>query len=63
MVITLAIQCSWPIFQLDAKSTFLHEILEEQVFIDQTFSYVKLGNEHEVYKFLKKALYGLKQGP
>lgn len=44
------------------KSSFLYRDLEEQVFIDQLPSYVKLENEHKVYK-LKKALYGLKQAP
>ena len=62
LVIALAAQNSWPIFQLDVKSAFLHGYLEEQVFIDQPPGYVKIGNEHKVYR-LKKALYGLKQAP
>ncbi|KAJ7954712.1 Retrovirus-related Pol polyprotein from transposon TNT 1-94 [Quillaja saponaria] len=62
LVVALAAQNSWSIFQLDVKSTFLHGELEEQVFIDQPPGYVKLGSEHKVYK-LKKALYGLKQAP
>ena len=55
-------QNSWPIFQLDFKSMFLHGYLEEQVFIQQPLGYIKVGNENKVYK-LKKALYGLKQAP
>ena len=62
LVIAMAAQNSWPIFQLDVKSTFLYGDLKEEVFIDQPPGYVKLGNEHKVYK-LKKALYGLKQAP
>ena len=62
LVIAMAAQNSWPIFQLDVKSAFLHGDLKEEVFIDQPPGYVKLGNEHKVYK-LKKALYGLKQAP
>ncbi|KAM7520343.1 hypothetical protein LguiB_019305 [Lonicera macranthoides] len=62
LVIALAAQNSWPIFQLDVKSAFLHGDLEEQVFIDQPPGYIKLGDEHKVYR-LKKALYGLKQAP
>ena len=62
LVIALATQNSWLIFQLDVKSVFLHGYLEEQVFIDQPPGYVKTGNEHKVYK-LEKALYGLKQAP
>ena len=61
-MIALAVQNSWPIFQLDVKSAFLHGDLKELVFIDQPPRYVKFGNEHKVYR-LKKALYGLKQAP
>ena len=62
LVIALAAQNSWPIFQLDVKSAFLHGYLEEQVFIEQPPGYIKVGNEDGVYK-LKKALHGLKQAP
>ena len=62
LVITLATQNSWPIFQLDVKSVFLHGNLEEQVYVDQPPGYINVGNEHKVYH-LKKALYGLKQAP
>ncbi|GLU00272.1 hypothetical protein SLE2022_176510 [Rubroshorea leprosula] len=62
LVIALAAQNSWPIYQLDVKSAFLHGNLQEQVFVDQPPGYVKSGSEHKVYR-LKKALYGLKQAP
>ncbi|GKV03282.1 hypothetical protein SLEP1_g15614 [Rubroshorea leprosula] len=62
LVISLATQNSWPVFQLDVKLAFLHGDLDEQVFIEQPPGYVKVGNEHKVYK-LKRALYGLKQAP
>ncbi|GKV14990.1 hypothetical protein SLEP1_g25791 [Rubroshorea leprosula] len=62
LVIALAAQNSWPIYQLDVKSAFLHGNLQEQVFIDQPPGYVKYGSEHKVYR-LKKALYGVKQAP
>jgi hypothetical protein len=62
LVIALVAQNSWPIFQLDVKLAFLLGDLKEKVFIDQPPGYMKLGNEHKVYK-LKKALYGLKQPP
>ena len=62
LAIAMEAQNSWPIFQLDVKLAFLLGDLKEEVFIDQTPGYVKLGNEHKVYK-LKKALYGLKQAP
>lgn len=60
LVIALAAQYSWPIFQMDIKSAFLHGNLEEQVFFDQHLGYIKNWEEHKVCK-LKNALSGLKQ--
>ncbi|BBH03176.1 ADP glucose pyrophosphorylase large subunit 1 [Prunus dulcis] len=62
MVISIAAQNSWPIFQLDVKSAFLHDELQEQVYVEQPAGYVQPGKERQVYK-VKKALYGLKQAP
>ena len=62
LVLATTAQNSWPVYQLDVKSTFLHGELEEKVYIDQPPRYVKPGHENQVYK-LKKALYGLKQAP
>ncbi|GKV46281.1 hypothetical protein SLEP1_g53273 [Rubroshorea leprosula] len=47
LVIALAAQNSWPIYQLDVKSAFLHGNLQEQVFIDQPPGYAKSGFEHK----------------
>lgn len=62
LVIALAVQNSWSIFQLDDKSAFLHGNLKEEAYVDQPLGYVKQGKENKIYK-LKKALYGLKQAP
>lgn len=62
MVIALAAQKGWNIYQLDVKSAFLHGELNEAVFVEQPQGYVRKGDESKVYK-LKKALYGLKQAP
>ena len=62
LVISLASQNSWSIFQMDIKSAFLEGELEEEVYVEQPLGYVVAGNEHKVYK-LRKALYGLKQAP
>lgn len=50
IVISLAAQSSWPVFQLDIKSAFLHGDLKEQVYIKQPLDFMKKENEHKVYK-------------
>ena len=42
LVVALAAQNSWPIFQLDVKFEFLHSYLEKQVFIEQPPGYMKV---------------------
>ncbi|GAA0139391.1 transmembrane signal receptor [Lithospermum erythrorhizon] len=62
MIIGVAAQRGWKVFQLDVKSAFLQGELEEEVFVDQPQGYEVAAKEHQVYK-LHKALYGLKQAP
>ena len=62
IVLSLAAQKSWSIYQLDVKSVFLHGEITEEVFVDQPPGYEQKGEESKVYR-LKKALYGLKQAP
>ena len=62
MIIALAAQKNWTIYQLDVKLAFLHGELHEDVYVDQPKGYEKRDSEHLVYK-LHKALYGLKQAP
>ncbi|RDX79427.1 hypothetical protein CR513_40153, partial [Mucuna pruriens] len=59
LFILLVAQMGWRIFQLDIKSTFLNGYLEENVYVEQSMSYVIKGQEEKVLK-LKKALFGLK---
>ena len=54
IVISMVAQNSWPIFQLDMKSAFLHGDSVEQIFIYQPPGYIKIGSEHKVYKLKKK---------
>lgn len=49
LIIALAAQNSWPIFQLDVKSAFLNGNLQETVYVDQPPGYVKIGKEKKVY--------------
>jgi hypothetical protein len=62
VVIAIAAQKKWPVYQMDVKSSFLNGNLEEEVYVDQPPGFEVKGQEYKVYK-LKKALYGLKQAP
>ena len=50
LIIALATQEGWSIFQLDVKNAFLHGELSEEVFVQQPQGYAKKGEEHKVYK-------------
>lgn len=62
MILALAAQRGWTVFQLDVKSAFLHGELIEDVYVEQPRGYEMKNQEEKVYK-LSKALYGLKQAP
>nr|GEY96230.1 copia-type polyprotein [Tanacetum cinerariifolium] len=62
MMVAIAAQRGWKLFQMDVKSAFLYGKLEEDVYVQQPPGYVIAENENKVYK-LSKALYGLKQAP
>ena len=62
LVLALAAQKSWKVFQLDVKSAFLNGYLQEEIYVEQPEGFAVTGHEDKVY-ILKKALYGLKQAP
>jgi hypothetical protein len=62
MIVALAAQKGWTLYQLDVKSAFLHEELNEEVYVEQTKGYELENSSNKVYR-LKKALYRLKQDP
>lgn len=62
MILALAAQRGWVIYQLDVKSAFLQGEITEEVYVDQPRGYEVENAEGKVYK-LRKALYGLKQAP
>ncbi|GJV22317.1 retrovirus-related pol polyprotein from transposon TNT 1-94 [Tanacetum coccineum] len=47
---------------MDVKTTFLNDILREEVYVSQPDGFVNQDNPNHVYK-LKKTLYGFKQAP
>ncbi|GKB93246.1 integrase, catalytic region, zinc finger, CCHC-type containing protein, partial [Tanacetum coccineum] len=53
---------NFTVFQMDAKMTFLNEILKEEVFVGQPPGFVSKKYPNHVYT-LDKALYSFKQAP
>ncbi|GKD00333.1 putative zinc finger, CCHC-type containing protein, partial [Tanacetum coccineum] len=53
---------SFPIYQMDVKTTFLNSLLKEEVYVAQPDEFVDPDHPEKVYR-LRKALYGLKQAP
>jgi len=62
LVVAIAFNNNWSMYQFDVKSDFLNSELEEEVYVNQPPCFEIKGNDEYVYK-LNKALYGLKQVP
>lgn len=60
LIISLAVQNNWKLFQMNVKSTFLNHYIEEKNYVVQSLEFVKKGEKDKVYN-LKKALYWLQQ--
>lgn len=61
-VLNFAVEREWPVNQLDVQNDFLHDNLEETVYMHQPPGFVSA--EHPDYVcLLNKAIYGLKQAP
>ncbi|GJR13966.1 retrovirus-related pol polyprotein from transposon TNT 1-94 [Tanacetum coccineum] len=60
--IAYATHKSFPIYQMDVKTTFLNGPLKEEVYVAQPDGFVDPDHPEKVYR-LRKALYGLKQAP
>ena len=59
LVVALAAEEGWPVYQMDVKSAFLNENLKEEVYVEQPPGFVIPNFESKVCR-LRKALYGLK---
>ncbi|XP_070004099.1 uncharacterized protein [Nicotiana sylvestris] len=55
LLLVIAAQKDWKVFQLDVKSAFLNGFLEEKIYVEQPEGFIVKGNEYEVYQ-LRKAL-------
>ena len=62
LVIALAHNRDWSLYQLDVKLAFLNGTLEEEVFVKQPPGFEIKGKEDKVFR-LHKAYYGLKHAP
>jgi hypothetical protein len=62
LVLSLVVSQGWSLRQLDVQSMFLHDVLEEDVYIMQSLGFVHKDHPHYYCK-LKKSFYGLKQAP
>jgi hypothetical protein len=60
LLLALAAQNGWYIFQLNVKSAFFNGVLNEEIYAEQPARFEKQNSTNKVY-LLKKALYGLKQ--
>ena len=52
----------WKIHQMDVKTTFLNEGIEEEVYIEHSKGFENFNRELQVCR-IKRTLYGLKQAP
>ena len=62
MLLAYACYIDFKLFQMDAKSSFLNDFIEEEVYVKQPPDFENDIDLDHVFK-LKKALYGLKQAP
>ena len=62
LMLALAAQNGWYIFQLDGKSVFLNGVLNDEIYVKQPDGFEKSNSTNKFY-LLKKAFYGLKQTP
>jgi hypothetical protein len=61
-IMALAAKMKWKLHQMDVKTIFLNDVIEEEVYIEQPPGFEVQDMKTHVCK-LKKALYGLKQAP
>ncbi|GJS08023.1 retrovirus-related pol polyprotein from transposon TNT 1-94 [Tanacetum coccineum] len=62
LFVAYAAHKSFPVYQMDVKTTFLYGPLKEEVYVYQPDGFINPYHPDQVYR-LKKALYGLKQAP
>ena len=62
ILLAIASHLNFKLYQMNVKSAFLNEMLQEEVYVEQAKGFIDPHRLDDVYK-LKRALYGLKQAP
>ena len=62
ILLALACQLKFKLYQMDVKAAFLNGILKEDVYVTQPKGFID-PHFSDYVLYLKKALYGLKQAP
>ncbi|KAL2527282.1 cysteine-rich RLK (RECEPTOR-like protein kinase) 8 [Abeliophyllum distichum] len=62
LILALAVQFDWELEQMDVRTAFLHEVMEEEIYMAQPPGFKEKGKNEQVCH-LKKSLHGLKQAP
>eukprot|EP01018_Ginkgo_biloba_P029061 Gb_03163 [translate_table: standard] len=62
LVLSLAVSHKWVVHQMDVKSAFLNDDLQEEIYMEQPLGFALSENSSLVCR-LRKSLYGLKQAP
>ena len=62
ILLAIASHLNFKLYQMDVKSAFLNEMLQEEVYVEQPKGFIDPHRLDDLYK-LKRALYGLKQAP
>ena len=62
VLLSLAVNLDWPLFQLDVKNVFLNGDLTEEVYMTLPPSFDSDSSRGKIYR-LRKSIYGFKQSP
>lgn len=62
LVLSIVVSHGWSLRQIDIQNAFLHGILTDEVYMQQSQSFIDSTWPNHVYK-LHKAIYSLKQAP
>ena len=62
LIMALAAKLECKLHQMDVKTTFLNDVVKDELYMEQSLGFETHDRQSHVYR-LKKDLYGLKQAP